>query len=223
MKTVHIFFNGDEVAGIPDNCPWEQFKDHDAIRSFLQTCESWKSAGWNVRRFSTAYSAPIFTGEDGKGTGEIFKSFSWYPETRWRFVRDFWAHVRGFPGFHWFATMDSFNRCFTPHMADAAEKHFGEKGCVNLQVDHFSMSTVGVTSEWLFKAIRILCDYDSGRLPRLCRDYVSDETILREYSEYLTLPAQYFPISTHGVECPELIHFARSTLKRAYQSIPSNA
>lgn len=211
-NTVHIFFNGSGVEIPPDNA-WEAFGELDALRTFLICAESWRANGWEVKRLSTLEND--FTRQEFISGGRVEKQYSWYGQDYWQFIAK--ARAVAGPGINWFATMDVINRGYSPSLAEADFMKFSCGGCLSAQKEHFSLSFIGVTWSWLLHAENILLGYDRGKYSELRANYISDERILREYSMAGNSERQKFACNA-GDE--PLIHFARSTLARTYNSIP---
>ncbi len=210
VKNVYIFYNVDEFHAAKDNA-WEKFKGIDTARLFLACAESWRRNGWNPVRISTKEAA-----ECDVFTGQITKSFHWYPQSYWRFIPYICDRFNHEAGSQMFTTIDVINYGFSPMMVDALPG----ADCISFQKEHFSMSTILCNRHWRATALNCLTMYDRGRLPALDRDYVSDETILGVYGAYDTHPVQNFPINESAERSP-LIHYARSTVSRAIRDIAS--
>lgn len=214
-NTVHIFFNGDDCMFAPRN-DWEKFVGVDTLRLFAVCAESWRRAGWTVRRLVTTPTVrnPIPYLE----SGEVAKSFSWYPRPFWQWTAAAQAVAESDQSaLHLFGTIDILNYDFRP---DDCPDSMGRGPLVmNFQADHFSLGLVAANAAWLNHARQTLLAYDRGELPPLRRDYVSDETILREYAGY---KIQAYTVQRFaGATFPEpLLHFSRSSLKPYIDQIP---
>ncbi|MCI0554491.1 MAG: hypothetical protein L0287_26380 [Anaerolineae bacterium] len=207
---VYIFYNNDEFHAAKDNA-WEKFKGVDTARLFLACAESWRRNGWNPVRISTkeATEFDVFT-------GQITKSFHWYPQSYWRFIPHIRERFKDAYNPQMFTTIDVFNYGFSPLIAEG----LSGSGCISFQREHFSMSTILCNRQWRADALNCLIRYDRGELPALNHEYVSDETILREYGSYEIFPIQSFPISPSAMSS-SLLHYARSAVSRAIDNIPT--
>jgi hypothetical protein len=220
---VHIFFNGSEV-NFPPNNDWEKFTGLDAARTFLICADSWRRNGWEVKRFSTAP-------EPGRGesyydfpptpfhpfTGRVKDQYHWYPADYWQFIAKAKAILNP-EEWGMFVTMDVINLNFQPPHLEFIYSGDLAKGCVSFQNEHFSMSSIYCSREWLVEAERILIQYDRGELPEIPKaTYISDERILREYSIHAQFKTQEFACGNNSAP---LIHYARSTLANNYRDIP---
>lgn len=235
MKTVHLFYNGNEAIFPPDNA-WEDFAGHDSVRLFLTCAESWRRQDWNVVRLTTTpkYSEPVQT---GPGSTQVLHSFDyvpqvfsgriategkWFPALNWQLIAKCCSLKPDPDGEIWIGSFDVFNWGFRPaHAFDVFHLYDHHKsGCVSFQREHFSMALFCATPEWFQRARKILRLYDDRVSPRIPGKYTSDETILRTYGRYALNPAQSFPHSPQAASFP-LTHYARSTLKAAYETVPT--
>lgn len=231
MKTIHLFFNGRE-AQFPENNDWEKFDGHDAVRLFLTCAESWRRQGWNVKRLTTAKvvgtadypdgtSAPTFEYDfpAQEFTGRIATEGKWYPADNWQLCAKCATLEPDENGEIWIGSFDVFNWGFTGQGIDGwSQTVFDNWGCVSFQREHFSMACFVATPEWFVTACELLKFYDMGKMPRIPGKYTSDETILRKYAEYTLYPQQSFPLTTDQHLYP-LTHYARSTIRGAYEGI----
>ena len=219
MKTVHIFYNGNE-ANFPTDNDWEKFTGQDSVRLFLLTCETWRRAGWNVKRLQTVSSfEKDETYERQDFRGRIAREGKWYPWPNWQFIAKARTLQPDDDGEIWFSTYDVPNFGYYPSRGSVFDLWDEERtGCVSFQRGHFSLACFVASPFWLTVASQILANYDAEKLPRIPGKYTSDETILRNYAEYAMTPLQSFPLSDY--RSFPLIHYARSTLKGAYEEIP---
>lgn len=215
MPKIHIFFNGEGVV-FPDRNDWEKFKELDAVRTFLICADSWRRAGWEPVRLSTVGAGVTFKEQPFLSHGRVQEQYAWYPAPMWQFISKAIDVASDPNGIYHFATMDVINQGFTPPAF-----FMPPCGCVTYQKEHFSMSFISCTRAWLLKAALILADYDNGTLARINRDYISDESILREYAEFKLTPLQAFACDPQKT-CFPLLHYARSTLAREYNAIPTS-
>jgi hypothetical protein len=218
---IHIFFNG-EGAFFPRGNAWEKFGPGlDSVRTFAICAEAWERQGFAVRRLSTVDDRDSFTPTRFLPGGECEKSFAWYPRQYWQFIAKAKAVAAASPRkVIFFATMDVIP-LGTNHGLHTAEINVPLCGYLNFQAEHFSLSTGVASHEWLGQAEDILTRYDRGELPSLCREYVSDETILRSYARYKNAAAMTFAGNTERAGFP-LCHFARSTLKTCFTQYPTS-
>lgn len=216
-KTVHIFYNGEGVHFPPRN-DWEKFSNENSARVFAICAESWRRNGWEVKRLSTTLPNDPFPRTQFLPDGECQKSFHWYPREYWQFIaKAKKIAVNSHDPYHVFITFDVINFGFTPCVL--LEEMVEDKGCVSFQSEHFSMSAFACTYTWLFMAEDILGQYDRGMITSLGREYVSDETILRKYSNHSLLPSsQIMASNTESPKFP-LLHFARTTLKPCFDNV----
>lgn len=215
MPKIHIFFNGEGVV-FPDRNDWEKFQELDAVRTFLICAESWRRAGWEPVRFSTVGAGVTFEAQKFLPAGRIAEQFKWYPAPMWQFIAKALDVATDPHGIYHFATMDVINHGFTPPAF-----FIPPCGCVTYQKEHFSMSFISCTRAWLLKAAAILNQYDAGELKEIPRDYISDESILREYAEFKLTPLQAFACDPMKQHFP-LLHYARSTVAREYAAISTS-
>jgi hypothetical protein len=220
MKTpVNIFFNGDECF-FPGDAAWEKFLGLDTARLFLVCAESWERNGWDVRRLSTLGGEYTRTPFDYKN-GKCSDSFHWYPAEFWQFIAKA-KHVaaKDKTRLHWFATIDIINLGFRGDLAEGF-RDSKTQDCVklNLQREHDSLGCFAADFAWLEYAESVLLSYDAGRLAALDREYVSDETILREYARHgrVNTDAMSFACNTEK-DTFKLLHFSRSAVRPAFTS-----
>lgn len=217
---IHIFYSGDELSGIPAANEWEKFEGQDTVRLFLFAAEQWRLNGWEPFRLSTSADEPLqFSPLRFSPGGRIDAHGGWYPWGRWQFLAAIREITKQRPNdWHFFSTLDVFNILFSPDDAFALIPGFS--ACVSFQRDHFSMSCIACRHAWVESAIDILHRYDIGELPFIGGNYVSDETIIRTYAKYDLAPVQAFPLGDYRESNPRLLHYARSTISRAFEAIP---
>ncbi len=217
---IHLFFNGNECAFPSDNA-WEKFEGLDTARLFLVAAKTWERAGWEVRRLSSDHAPdPIRFHPQGACRA----SFTWYPEVFWQFIPACQGVATASPEtkWHWFACIDVLNLGSKGRFWAATHETNAEsvrQEFISFQKEHFSLSLFAATARGLKNARTVIEDYDRGALTRLDRAYVSDETILRNYLPHRPCIDLRFPWDSE--DC-NLLHYARSTVARLYEKIPSS-
>lgn len=215
MKTVHIFYNG-EGLHFPQGNAWEKFKGLDSVRTFEICAESWERYGWEVKRLSTLEND--FNPTPFLPDGECSKSFHWYPTDYWQFIAKA-KQVAEKKGRAVFATIDIINHGFWTQNCPVPWK---DAQCLSFQREHFSLGAFCADYYWLLMAEKILLRYDQGKLPVIRGgEYVSDETILREYLPGELWPVMTFANNTERQSYP-LCHHSRSSVASVYERIPTS-
>jgi len=214
---IFLFFNN--PCKLPaDGDKWNNWTDPDTTKLAWVCGESWRRAGWDVRRLSPL---PKNTGGFRPFTGRLAESVKFYPQEYW----DFWFQALmecRTNGSTWFTTIDVINfGGWTPtkaqHAIDLKMPPYDSMDIITLQRQHFSASALRLTEEGCWQVINLISDYDCGALETIPIDLVSDETIVRFYGKYTNLKVCGYPVEHDCHEQP-LVHVTKSTLARLFDS-----
>lgn len=223
LNTVHIFYNGNEFAGVPapQSDVWTNYVYPDAIKMFIAAAHSWNKHGWKVVRYET--NTPEIS-ENGflPFTGRLKNSS--YP-------MEFWNNLLAmeFIGAGLFSTTDVINNGFTPEMASAII--YDNYGTADLTWKNnqeaittrpgFTMATIFAQPAWCRYQRTLIEHYDHG-LDQCAGDdktlktmMVSDESIIRAFGSYRTSPLMKYALVDDQWQTAPLIHIPSSVLQHA--------
>lgn len=215
LKTVHIFYNGNELLGVPSSTSdvWTNYVYPDAIKMFIAAAHSWEKYGWKVVRYAT-------------NTDEIrdngFKPFEGRLKNP-RYPEDFWNNLVAmeFIGPGLFTTTDVINNGLTPEMAEASTFELRNDNQAITTRAGFTMATIFAGPVWCRKQRSLIERYDLG-LDECAGDdkilktmMVSDESIIRIFGNFSTAPLMKYALVEAGWQTSPLIHIPRSVLQHA--------
>jgi len=214
---IYLFFNN--PCRLPaDGDKWNNWQDPDTTKLAWVCGESWRRAGWKVKRLPKETEHPyVFQ----TFYGRLAESVLQYPFEYW----NFWFQalkVCEKEGATWFTTIDviNFGGWDTIDMQTDILKLELDKqplDIITLQSQHFSASALRLTVAGCLQAIDLIRRYDAGEFATIPCDLVSDETILRYYGTYSNLKVCAYPVEENASDYP-LIHVTKSTLARLFDS-----
>jgi len=223
---IYLFFNN--PCRLPvDGDKWNNWQDPDTTKLAWVCGESWRRAGWEVKRLS-AYWLEQFQ----PFTGRLAESVKQYPFEYW----NFWFQALRICRIHgptWFTTIDviNFGNWRPQHARDAIDNLINPApycqvaaplDIITLQRQHFSASALRLTEAGCKQAIDLVRRYDAGEFATIPIDLVSDETIVREYGTYSNLKVCGYPVE-HDAFMQPLVHVTKSTLVRLFDSDANGA